>query len=394
MIGFDEALDRLASVARPAGQERVPLAEAHGRVLAAPVIARLDAPSSDTSAMDGYAVREADFAVPARLRVIGESFAGHGFDGAVSAGECVRIFTGAPMPPGADRVIMQEVVRRDGDLALFDHALGGGRHVRPKASDFRRGDELLPAGRRLDPRAMVAAAGADVAEVEVHARPTVIVLGTGDELAEPGRAAERPGTIPESVSFGVAGMAREFGAEVVDRMRLPDEPEVLESAAAAALDRADLVVVTGGAAVGAKDYARSMFAASGLEPVFSKVAIKPGKPVWLGRAQGRLVLGLPGNPTSAMVTARLFLAPLLAGLAGEPPAAVLRWRPAPLAHDLPPCGDRETFHRGLWRDNRIEAISNQDSSAQQALAAAEVLIRRRAGAPAASVGDIIEILAF
>lgn len=394
MIGFDEALERLAATVGPTRQERVRLAEAHGRVLAAPVIARLDSPASDTSAMDGYAVREADFALPARLRVIGESFAGHGFDGAVSAGECVRIFTGAPLPRGADRVIIQEIVRRDGDAAVFDHALGGGRHVRPQGSDFRRGDELLPAGRRLDPRAMVAAAGADVAEVEVWARPTVIVLGTGDELAEPGRAAERPGMIPESVSFGVAGMARVFGAEVVDRLRLPDDPGVLQSAAAAALDRADLVVVTGGASVGEKDYARAMFTRSGLELIFSKVAIKPGKPVWLGRAQGRLVLGLPGNPTSAMVTARLFLAPLLAGLAGEPPGAALRWRPAPLAGALPACGERETFHRAVWRDGGVEAISNQDSSAQKALAAAELLIRRRAGAPAALAGETIEALAF
>lgn len=394
MIGFDEALERLAATVGPTRQERVRLAEAHGRALAAPVIARLDSPASDTSAMDGYAVREADFALPARLRVVGESFAGHGFDGAVSAGECVRIFTGAPLPRGADRVIMQEVVRRDGDAAIFDHALGGGRHVRPQGSDFRRGDELLPAGRRLDPRAMVAAAGADVAEVEVWTRPTVIVLGTGDELAEPGRAAERPGMIPESVSFGVAGMARVFGAEVVDRLRLPDDPGVLQSAAAAALDRADLVVVTGGASVGEKDYARAMFTRSGLELIFSKVAIKPGKPVWLGRARGRLVLGLPGNPTSAMVTARLFLAPLLAGLAGEPPGAALRWRPAPLAGPLPACGERETFHRAVWRDGGVEAISNQDSSAQKALAAADVLIRRRAGAPASPVGEMVETLAF
>ncbi len=394
MIGFDEALDRLTAVARPGERDRVALAEAHGRVLAAPVIARMDAPASDTSAMDGYAVREADLAAPARLRVIGESFAGRGFDGEISAGECVRIFTGAPMPRGADRVVIQEIVRRDGDVAIFDEAPDGGHHVRPRASDFRRGDELLPAGRRLDPRALVAAAGADVAEVEVHARPTVIVLGTGDELAEPGQATERPGAIPESVSFGVAGMARAFGAEVVDRLRLPDAPEVLEAAAEAALERADLVVVTGGASVGEKDYARAMFAASDLELIFSKVAIKPGKPVWLGRAQGRLVLGLPGNPTSAMVTARLFLAPLLAGLGGEPPAAALRWRPALLAHDLPPCGDRETFHRAVWRDDEIEAISNQDSSAQQALAAAEVLLRRRAGVPAAYAGDTVEVLTF
>ena len=394
MIGFDEAAGLLARAANPARQERVALAEAYGRVLAAPVTARLDSPAADTSAMDGYAVREADLVPGAGLRVIGESFAGRGFDGAVAAGECVRIFTGAPMPPGADRVIIQETVRRDGDLAIPDGAPGRDRHVRAQASDFRRGDELLPAGRRLDPRAMVAAAAADVAAVEVWARPTVIVLSAGDELAEPGQAAGRPGAIPDSVSFGVAAMALHQGAEIVDRLRLPDEPGLLEAAAAAALDRADLVVVTGGASVGEKDYARAMFEPEGLELVFSKVAIKPGKPVWLGRARGRLVLGLPGNPTSALVTARLFLAPLLAGLAGEAPDAALRWRPARLAHDLPPCEERETFHRAVWRDGRVATVTNQDSSAQRALAAAELLIRRRPGAPAALAGDTVEVLAF
>lgn len=394
MIGFDEAVALLAGAVRPDGAERIPLAQAHRRVLAAPVIAGMDAPATDTSAMDGYAVSEAEFATPGRLKVIGESFAGRGFDGAVGRGECVRIFTGAPMPAGADRVIIQEVVRRDGDLALFDHALGGGRHVRAQGSDFRRGDALLPAGRRLDARAMVAAAGADVAGVEVWARPRVIVLGTGDELAPPGEAAGRPGAIPESVSFGVAGLALAHGAEVIDRLRLPDEPAVLEQAAAAALARADIVVVTGGASVGEKDYARAMFGPSGLELIFSKVAIKPGKPVWLGRAGGKLVLGLPGNPTSAMVTARLFLAPLLAGAAGEDPASALTWRPAPLAGELPPCDSRETFHRGTWGEQGVAPVGNQDSSAQRALAAADVLIRRRPGSPAATAGEMVETLAF
>ncbi len=395
MIGFDEALALLGEVARPLDREAVALAAAHRRVLAAPVVAGLDAPATDTSAMDGYAVRDADVAVlPARLRVIGESFAGRPFDGVVGAGECARIFTGAAVPAGADRVIIQEIVRREDDVAVFGHALGGGRHIRPQGSDFRRGERMLEAGRRLDPRAMVAAAGADVAEVEVWTRPRVIVLGTGDELAPPGQAARTPGAIPESVSFGVAGMAADHGAEVIDRLRLPDDPATLEAAAAEALSRADLVVVTGGASVGEKDYARSMFAAAGLDLIFSKVAIKPGKPVWLGRAKGRLVLGLPGNPTSAMVTARLFLAPLLAGLAGEPPAAALAWRPAPLAGDLPACGDRQTFHRASWGEGGVVPVGNQDSSAQKALAAAEVLIRRRPGAAAAGAGVMVETLAF
>lgn len=395
MIGFDAAMARLAEAARPAGMERVALAGAGQRVLARPVVAGLDSPASDTSAMDGYAVREADVAsLPARLAVIGESFAGTPFDGPVGAGQCVRIFTGAAMPTGADRVIIQEIVRRDGDVAIFGHALGGGRHVRTQGSDFRRGEAVLPAGRRLDPRAMVAAAGADVAEVEVWRRPTVVVLGTGDELAPPGEAAGRPGAIPESVSFGVAGLAATWGASVQDRLRLPDDPATLSTAAGDALARADLVVVTGGASVGEKDYARAMFADHGLELIFSKVAIKPGKPVWLGRAGGALVLGLPGNPTSAMVTARLFLAPLLAGLAGESPEAALRWRPAPLDGALPACGDRETFHRASWTATGVAPVSNQDSSAQKALAAADLLIRRRPGEPAATAGETVHTLDF
>lgn len=395
MIGFDEALALIQAAATPPDRETVALAEAAGRVLAAPVVAGLDSPASDTSAMDGYAVREAEVAaLPARLRVVGESFAGRGFDGRMGAGECVRIFTGAPMPEGAGRVIIQEIVRRDGDLALFDRAAGGERFVRAMGSDFRAGDVLLEAGRRLDPRAMVAAAAADRATVEVWRRPRIVVLATGDELAEPGTAARLPGAIPESVSFGVAALIAQYGGEVVGRRRLKDDPARLEAAAAEALDAADLVVVTGGASVGEKDHARAMFGPAGLELVFSKVAIKPGKPVWLGRARGKLVLGLPGNPTSAMVTGRLFLAPLVAGLSGETGGGFMNWRPARLGAGLGACGDRETFHRAAWREGRVHPLTDQMSSAQKALAAADVLIRRRRGEPEAAAGDEVETLAF
>src|SRR5690606_6365551 len=244
--------------------------------------------------------------------------------------------------------------------------LTSARHVRAAGSDFREGDVLLASGTLLGPRQLVAAAAADRDRVTAWRRPRVVVLGTGDELVAPGTARRHPQAIPESVSYGVAALAEAWGARLVRATRLADRLDDMAAAAGQALADADLVVVTGGASVGDKDFARPMFAGLGLELIFSKVAIKPGKPVWLGRAAGRLVLGLPGNPTSAMVTARLFLAPLLAGLAGEPPAAALAWRPAPLAGDLPACGDRQTFHRASWGEGGVVPVGNQDSSAQKA----------------------------
>lgn len=395
MIGFDEAVALVRSSAQPLAAESVPITQAAGRILAAPVIAEVDSPRSDVSAMDGYAVREADLAeLPARLRIVGESFAGARWHGQIAEMECARIFTGAALPGGADRVVMQENVRRDSDSAIFDQPLGSARHVRQRACDFARGDQLLTAGRMLDPRAVVAAAAADVAHVSVVRRPRIAILSTGDELAEPGTAAAEPDAIPESVSFGVAGLAEQWGGEVVSRRRLRDDLEQMRDAAAQALDDGDLVVVTGGASVGEKDFAKTMFEPAGLELIFSKVAIKPGKPVWLGRARGGLVMGLPGNPTSAMVTARLLLAPLIAGLSGRAPDVALRWRSLPLASALRECGDRETFHRARLDAGSAGILSFQDSSAQKALAAADLLVRQRACSPALQPGDCVDVLDF
>lgn len=395
MIDFDTALALVLNEARPLPCETVAIDAAGDRVLATDLKARGDAPRTAVSAMDGYAVRDADMAtLPARLPVAAVAFAGRADVPVLPAGACVRVFTGGPTPHGADRVVVQEIVGRDGDEALFEVAPGPGRHIRAAGSDFRAGEILLPAGAVLGFRAMVAAAAADVSTLAVVRRPRVIILGTGDELAEPGQALETPGSIPESVSFGVAALARQCGAEVIARRRLTDTPETLEAAARLALDEADLVVVTGGASVGEKDYARSMFAPFGLELIFSKVAIKPGKPVWFGRAGGALVLGLPGNPTSAMVTARLFLAPLVAGLAGRDPAARLHWRDMTLATPLNPCGDRETFERGRLVEDRVSVLGVQDSATQMALATADVLIRRRPGAPALQAGETAVVLDF
>lgn len=392
MISFDEAFARVAEAARPLERERVPLEAAHGRVLAAPVVAAVDSPPANVSAMDGYAAREADLGAP--LRLIGESFPGAGFGGTVGAGECVRIFTGAPVPSGADRVIVQEIVRRDGDIVRVTGSFSASRHIRVRGSDFSAGDTLLKAGRQLNAGAMVAAAGADCSDVEAWRQPRIAILGTGDELAAAGTARSRPGSIPESVSFGIAALAAEWGGEVIARERLPDDPSAIRAAAEQALQAADLVVMTGGASVGEKDYAKGVFAALGLDPIFTKVAIRPGKPVWFGRIGQRLVMGLPGNPTSAMVTARLLMAPLVVGLGGRDPAEAARWRRASLGSELDASSDRETFTRGRWMDGVAEPLSNQESGAQRALAEAEVLIRRGPGAPAAAVGAEVEVIDF
>jgi molybdopterin molybdotransferase len=395
MIGFDEALERVRAAAQPLGTETVAVDAAAGRVLAAPVIARLPAPRCDVSAMDGYAVREADLAaLPAGLRVIGESFAGRGWTGTVGAGRCVRIFTGAPVPAGADRVVIQEDVRREGQVAVIEEHPGKARHIRRRGGDFEQGEQLLPAGRLLDKRAIVAAAGADVAQLEVFARPRVVILSTGDELADPGTAAERPDAIPESVSLGILALAAEWGATIVGRQRLRDDLAAMEGAAAQAIKGADLVIVTGGASVGEKDFAKAMFEPTGLELIFSKVSIKPGKPVWFGRAGHALVIGLPGNPTSALVTSRLLVAPLLAGLSGRDANEALRWRTARLASPLEGCGPRETFHRARLAGDDVEILGFQDSSAQRALAEADALVRQLANTPPVAAGGAVEVLDF
>jgi molybdopterin molybdotransferase len=289
---------------------------------------------------------------------------------------------------------MQENVRREGDCAIVDEHPGPARHIRQRGSDFCAGDELLAGGRLLEPRGIVAAAAADVHAVDVFLRPRLHILSTGDELAEPGTARERADAIPESVSFGVAALAQQWGAECLETTRLRDDLPAMERAAKNALDGADVVVVTGGASVGEKDFAKAMFEPLGLELVFSKVSMKPGKPVWCGRVGDKLVMGLPGNPTSALVTGRLLLAPLLAGLTGLSIDRALRWRTEALAAELKACGPRETFHRARELGGAAEILSFQDSSAQKALAEADLLVRRRADAQAMAAGAPVEVLDF
>ena len=393
-VSFDEAFSRIERGVAPLGTETVPLHQAVGRILSDPVVAQLTMPRQDVSAMDGYALRQADASeIPFSLPVRGEVAAGAAPGQSIRAGSMMRIFTGAPVPSGADLVIVQENIARDGAVAAVVKPYGPGRHIRQKGSDFFAGDVLIEDGHEMTWKSVTTAAGADISDVQVYQRPRVAILATGDELAKPGAARTRPGAIPESVSCGVHAYVEAQGGEVVWKNSLPDEPEQLQPAASMAVDVADVVVVIGGASVGDRDYSRTIFGAE-LDYIFPKVAIKPGKPVWLARSGGRWVLGLPGNPTAALVTARLFLAPLLLGLSGGEPASTIRFQQMRLAGDLPATSSRECFVRARRRGDEAQALNQQDSSNQSALSMADLLIRRPANAAALKHGDLVSALEF
>jgi len=393
MISFDEAVALIGEAVRPLGAERVAIDQAAVRALAAPVVAAIDSPRTDVSAMDGYAVRGADLsAYPVSLKLAGESFPGAGWNGTIEAGQCVRIFTGAPLPAGAERIVIQERVRRDGDIVIIGSDPGPATWVRPRGKDFQAGDEILPAGRLLDPGALIAAAGADAAEVEVSARPRIALLSNGDELVEPGQARASPLAVPDSASLGVAALAERWGGQVIGRRCLPDDLKRMEAAARTVVDAADVVVVIGGASVGERDFAKAMFDPLCLNLLFDKISIRPGKPAWFGRVGGKLVLGLPGNPTSALVTGRLLLAPLLAAMQGRPLEQALAWEAARLSAPLPACDLRETFHRATLAGGEAKPLCFQESHAQKALSDASAVIRQGANSPPRHAGDKVVIL--
>jgi len=395
VISFAEALQRVCDVASPLGSESVEFRLAAGRVLAEDVKARSNTPVRDASAMDGYGVKDADLInLPARLAVVAESFAGTASPPLLEPGNCVRIFTGAPVPAGVDRVIIQENVEREGDVALFEHPPGEGRNIRKAGSDFMAGDTLLTKGTALTWRAMTTAAAADHAELAVYRRPKAVILATGDELVAPGAAHETPGSIPESVSFGAASFLSAQGVEVLRSERLADQPDRLSEAASRALADADIVVVTGGASVGEKDYARTMFGPGELDYIYPKVAIKPGKPTWMARVGKTFIVGLPGNPTSALVTARLFLRPLVFGLTGQAPETATVLRPLVCTDALPATAGREVFLRAYLSNGQAHLFSKQDSSHQANLAKADLLIHRGANASALPPGGLVDVLDF
>ncbi|WP_137896996.1 gephyrin-like molybdotransferase Glp [Sphingomonas sp. 2SG] len=388
LLPIAEAQARLFTSAAPVAVEEVPLAQAHGRWAAADVGAHRTQPATDLSAMDGYAIRFAD--LPGPWTLIGESAAGRPFAGAVGPGETVRIFTGAAMPAGADTVMIQEEVAADGTAIRLtgEGPPTHGRNTRRRGLDFTTGDRLIAQGERLTAARIAVAATGGVATIAVHRRVRVAICATGDELVEPGSGAS-PDVLPESNRAMLAALLADLPIELIDLGILPDDLATLRDAFAGV--EADLLVTTGGASVGDHDLVRPALEAAGGSIDFWRIALRPGKPMMAGRLGDTILLGLPGNPVSAFVTALLFVKPLVAHLAGAADP-LPRTTMTILGEDLPANGPRTDYLRAELRDGRAFASTIQDSSMLLTLARSHCLIVRPVDAPAASAGDSAEIL--
>lgn len=397
LLTVAEALARVLEHAAPLAAESVPLAEAHGRVLAADLAALRTQPPTDVSAMDGYAVRAADVAsAPARLRLIGEVAAGHPFAGAVGPGEAARIFTGGVLPPGADTIVIQEHTERAGDSVIVIQGASAGRHIRKAGLDFASGAVLLSKGRRLTDRDLALAAAMNHSALLVYRRPKVAVLATGDELVMPG-ASPGVGEIVYSNGYATMALARREGCVITDLGIAPDRLAETVSAVRRARDtHADILVTSGGASVGDYDLVQKALAAEGLALSFWKVALRPGRPMMYGRLGAMHVLGLPGNPVSSYVCGLLFLIPLIRRLAGRSDDQQ-KFEPAILGCDLPANDERADYLRATLAagpDDLPVATPYpiQDSSMLVPLAKADCLLLRAPHAPAAKAGDRCSIV--
>ena len=392
MISVDEAVQRVMRAFAPLSSETIPLSEALGRVLARDAHAAVDHPPAPISAMDGYAVRADDARLDAELAVIGESPAGKPFAGRVGPGETVRIFTGGVVPEGADAVVLQEDVVAHGVRVRIKEPQPPGENVRQRGLDFRVGDLLLERGRVISPRDVALLASGDFAHVEVTRKPRVAVVATGDELSRPGEP-RAPGGIVASSTYALQAMIRDWGGDAVDLGIIPDRAEEFARLPDAARGM-DLIITLGGASVGDHDLIQSALAPHGFVLDFWKIAMRPGKPLIFGRLNASPLIGLPGNPVSAMVCALIFVRPALFAMLGAPYVAPVRT--ARLAAPLKANGKRQDYIRARFSVSKsaavVEPFTLQDSSMQKVFAQADALIIRRVGAPPAAAGDEVEVL--
>jgi molybdopterin molybdotransferase len=388
LLPVSEAQSRLLALATPVAIEALPLADAAHRWAAGAIPALRTQPSADLSAMDGYAIRFDD--MPGPWTVIGESAAGRPFPGPLREGDAVRIFTGAALPDGTDTVLIQEEALRQSETLLL-HGEGPPyrtRNVRRRGLDFSEGDALIAAGARITAARIALAATAGHATLPVRRNIRVAIAATGDELVPPGTPLAES-QLPEGNSAMLAAMLADLPVEILLLGILPDDARALE-AAFAAVD-ADILVTTGGASVGDHDLVRPALEAAGAAIDFWRIALRPGKPMMAGRMRDTVVLGLPGNPVSAFVTAQLFLRPLVAHLSGAADPFPQTSRAA-LGEPLPANGGRTDYIRAALRGGAAFGATLQDSSMLRTLADAGCLIVRAPHAPAADTGDLVDIL--
>lgn len=388
MISVDEALEALFALTRTLEIEEVPLRSAVGRTLATPVAARRAQPPFAASSMDGYALRRAEVEPDAMFKVIGEAAAGHRFDGTLKAGQAVRIFTGAPLPEGADFVVIQEDTTRRGDLITLGHKIADKDNIRAAGSDFREGD-ILDAPRVLKPADIAMLAAMNVAAIPVSRRPRVSIMATGDELVEPGEA-PGPDQIIASNSYGLAALLEQAGAQVRLLPIARDTPASLHRGFDLA-QPADLIVTIGGASVGDHDLVGPVAAELGMEQAFYKVAMRPGKPLMAGRLGDTVMVGLPGNPVSAMVCGTIFVVPMVRAMLGLGHSAAPRVQ-MPLAEAMPAGGPREHYMRATVFEGHVKPDTRQDSALLSVLSKSDALLVRAPNAPPAKVGDPVEVV--
>lgn len=400
LLPVETALTRIIDGARPLDAEMVPIGEADGRILASDLSAQHDQPPFPASSMDGYAVRAPDVSnLPATLRVIGEAAAGRGYHAPLGPGEAVRIFTGAPIPEGADSIVIQENTTRDGDrVTVVDGKVDPG-HIRRRGFDFAAGAALIRSGSRLGPRTLTLAAAMGHANVQVYRRPHVALIATGDELVAPGTALARDQIICSN-TLGIAAILRRFGAQVTD-LGIARDTEADLNANLDRADTADIVVTIGGASVGDHDLVGPVWRKRGADLSFWKVAMRPGKPLMYGRFGDRHLMGLPGNPVSSLVCTRVFLVPLIQHLGGGLANRTDELQPqrARLAQPIESNGPRTHYMRATSTrlpDGNIEVtpVTSQDSSLLTRLADADVFIVRQPGAPALASGANVDVIAL
>ncbi len=395
MLSVSEAAQKVVANLKPLPGEQIPLVSALGRILASNVKAKRTQPPLDVSAMDGYAVKASDVAkLPATLKLVGSIAAGQVFAGAIKSGEAARIFTGAPVPRGADTIVIQENAKSDGTtVQIVDGNAIAGQHIRRAGLDFRDGDVLLNAGRKLTARDIALAAAMNHTRLECRRPPRVAILATGDELVPPGTV-PGPGQIVSSTSAGLSAEVIQWGGTVRDLGIAHDDITEIRFKAEGSYG-ADLFVTLGGASVGDHDLIQKALA-DDLNVAFWKIAMRPGKPLIFGRYKSVPFLGLPGNPVSSMVCAQIFLKPMLHALLAlaEP---VHRMHEARLASPLTANDQRQdylrcTLRRGADGGAVVEPFALQDSSMLRPLAAADALIVRPPGDPARQVGEAVTVM--
>jgi molybdopterin molybdotransferase len=393
LMPVEQAKALVLAGANPLGIETVPVEAAHGRVLARDLKARRDQPPFPASAMDGYAVRAAEALPGAALRLIGTSAAGHGFRGVLKQGEAVRIFTGAPVPEGADAILIQEHALADNGTVTPKMQVWPGQFIRPRGLDYRSRDVLLRSGHRLNARDVGLAASMNLSALPVRKKPLVAILATGDELVEPGRRPSKD-QIVSSNSVALAAFVDWAGGEPCNLGIVKDDALAIRKAIRKARD-ADILVTSGGASVGEHDLVKSTLEGEGVALTFWKIAMRPGKPLMFAKRNRQHIIGLPGNPVSALVCARIFIKPLLDRLLGRPADDL--GLTATLAAPMRANDERQEYARArLLRkeDGSLSALPfpKQDSSMLRVMVESDCLIVRPPHAPAAQTGDKVEVL--